>query len=54
VFSNDEAEAFIAQPHARHAVDVRLWDDLAKIAGAPTPPLAHFVTIMEAAQRASS
>jgi hypothetical protein len=41
VFSKDEAEAFIAQPHARHAVDVRLWDDLAKIAGAPTPPLAH-------------
>ena len=27
------------------AVDVRLWDDLAKVAGAPTPPLAHFVTV---------
>jgi phosphonate degradation associated HDIG domain protein len=54
VFSGEEADAFIAQPHARHAVDVRLWDDLAKIAGAPTPPLAHFVTIMEAAQRPTS
>jgi phosphonate degradation associated HDIG domain protein len=54
VFSQEEADAFIAQPHARHAVDVRLWDDLAKIAGAPTPPLAHFVTIMEAAQRPAS
>ena len=53
VFSKAQAEAFIAQPHARHAVDVRLWDDLAKLAGAPTPPLAHFVTVMEAAQRPS-
>jgi phosphonate degradation associated HDIG domain protein len=51
VFTTEEAGAFIAQPHARDAVDVRLWDDLAKIAGAATPPLAHFVTIMEAAQR---
>ena len=50
IFTTEQAEAFIAQPHARHAVDVRLWDDLAKIAGAPTPPLAHFVTVMEAAQ----
>jgi phosphonate degradation associated HDIG domain protein len=51
VFTTEEADAFIAQPHARDAVDVRLWDDLAKVAGAATPPLAHFVTIMEAAQR---
>ncbi len=35
------------------AVEVRLWDDLAKLAGAPTPPLAHFVAVMEAAQRPS-
>jgi phosphonate degradation associated HDIG domain protein len=51
VFSPQEAEAFIAQPYAREAVNVRLWDDLAKVAGAPTPPLAHFVPLMEAAQR---
>ena len=51
VFSAQEAEAFIAQPYARDAVNVRLWDDLAKAAGAPTPPLAHFVPVMEAAQR---
>ena len=51
IFSPEQAEAFIAQPHAQHAVEVRLWDDLAKVAGAPTPPLAHFVPIMEAAQR---
>jgi len=53
VFSKAQADAFIAQPHARHAVDVRLWDDLAKLPGASTPPLAHFVTVMEAAQRPS-
>lgn len=52
IFSPQEAEAFIAQPYARDAVNVRLWDDLAKVAGATTPPLAHFVPIMEAAQRA--
>jgi phosphonate degradation associated HDIG domain protein len=54
IFSKAQAHAFIAQPHAHHAVEVRLWDDLAKIAGAPTPPLAHFVPIMEAAQRPSA
>ena len=43
--------AFFAQPFAQDAVDVRLWDDLAKIAGAPTPPLAHFVVALESAQR---
>ena len=50
IFTRAQADAFIAQPHARDAVDVRLWDDLAKIAGAPTPPLAHYVPVMEAAQ----
>ena len=29
----------------------RLWDDLAKVAGAPTPPLAHYVAVLESAQR---
>jgi phosphonate degradation associated HDIG domain protein len=51
VFSKEQAQAFIAQPYAPDAVAVRLWDDLAKVAGAPTPPLAHFVPLLEAAQR---
>jgi len=51
VFTVEEARAFIAQPYAADAVAVRLWDDLAKIAGAPTPPLAHYVAALEAAQR---
>jgi phosphonate degradation associated HDIG domain protein len=51
VFTPEEARVFIAQPYATDAVSVRLWDDLAKIAGAATPPLAHFVPAIEAAQR---
>lgn len=52
-FTPVEAAAFIAQPYAQDAVDVRLWDDLAKVAGAATPPLAHFVETLERARRAS-
>jgi phosphonate degradation associated HDIG domain protein len=53
IFSPAEADAFIAQPYAGDAVSVRLWDDLAKVAGAATPPLAHFVPVLEAAQRSA-
>ena len=40
-----EADAFIAQPHAAAAVRLRLWDDLAKDAGAPTPPVNHYLDL---------
>lgn len=43
VFSGEEADAFIAQPGARAAVRLRIWDDLAKAGGLTTPPLAHFM-----------
>ncbi len=49
-FTAEKADAYIAQPFAQDAVRVRLWDDLAKIEGAATPPLAHFVAALEAAQ----
>lgn len=52
VFSEAEADAFIAQPHAPDAVKVRLWDDLAKVAGRPTPPLAHYMVIAAGVTRA--
>lgn len=52
IFTPEQAQAFIAQPYAADAVNVRLWDDLAKLAGVPTPPLAHYVRCLEAAQRA--
>jgi len=51
IFTREQADAFIAQPYAQDAVRVRLWDDLAKVEGAVTPPLAHFVAALEAAQR---
>ena len=51
IFAPEQASAFIAQPFAQDAVRVRLWDDLAKVDGATTPPLAHFVAMLEAAQR---
>jgi len=51
IFTPEEAAAFIAQPHAGDAVRLRLWDDLAKVENAVTPPLAHFVVSIEAAQR---
>jgi phosphonate degradation associated HDIG domain protein len=44
VFNATQASAFIAQPGAADAVRLRLWDDLAKTAGAATPPLAHFLS----------
>ena len=42
-FSPSEAAAFVARPGAIDAVRLRIWDDLAKTAGLPTPPLAHFL-----------
>jgi phosphonate degradation associated HDIG domain protein len=43
VFDAEAAAAFIARPGAESAVQLRQWDDRAKIAGAPTPPLTHFL-----------
>ena len=43
VFSADEAQSFIALPGAQGAVRLRVWDDLAKISGASTPSLEHFL-----------
>jgi phosphonate degradation associated HDIG domain protein len=43
VFSDAEADAFIAQPFAADAVRVRRWDDLAKVPGRVTPPLERYL-----------
>lgn len=42
-FDAAQCEAFITRRGAAESVQLRLWDDLAKTAGAPTPPLAHFL-----------
>jgi phosphonate degradation associated HDIG domain protein len=48
IFSAAHAERFIGQPYAREAVRVRLWDDAAKVCGAPTPPLEYFEALLRA------
>ena len=47
VFSEAEAQAFIARAHASEAALLRRWDDQAKTPGASTPPLAHFARVLE-------
>lgn len=43
VFTPDQADVFMAQPHAADAVRLRLWDDQAKQPALATPPLAHYL-----------
>ena len=42
VFSEDEANRFMGHLHASDAVQLRRWDDLAKIPGRATPGLLHY------------
>lgn len=51
-FSEKEAAAFIAQPHARAAVALRRWDDRAKSPTRSTPGWGHFLGALEDARRA--
>ena len=48
VFTAEQAETFACQPHALAAVRLRRYDDLAKVVGLDTPPIAHY---MEMARR---
>ena len=47
-FTKIEAQAFRQQPFADDAIHLRRWDDAAKVAGFPTPPMATFVPMLEA------
>ena len=47
IFTRDECAAFMAKPFAREALRLRRWDDCAKVVGATTPPLAHYLSIAE-------
>lgn len=49
--SADEVARFEAEPHWRDAVQVRLYDDLAKDPEMVTPDLAHFLPYVEAETR---
>lgn len=43
----DEVAEFERNPHHRAAVRVRRWDDAAKVPGVTTPPLAHYLPLLE-------
>jgi phosphonate degradation associated HDIG domain protein len=45
VFPKEALQEFLAKPHAQDAIRVRRWDDQAKVPGAVTPPLAHFLEL---------
>jgi len=54
VFTPMEARAFIAQPYARDAVSLRVWDDLAKTPRKETPPLSYYDPILRACAKQTS
>jgi phosphonate degradation associated HDIG domain protein len=47
IFSADQATFFISQPYAKDAVQLRIWDDLAKQPDQKTPDLNHFFLIIQ-------
>ncbi|MBD2231647.1 phosphonate degradation HD-domain oxygenase [Phormidium tenue] len=49
VFSPAAATAFIQQPYAKQAVQLRRWDDLAKVPNQDTPDLEHFLPSLQKA-----
>ena len=49
IFSEAQAEQFIAQPFAIEAVRLRRYDDLAKVKGKRVPELSHFMPYLELA-----
>ncbi|MCJ8279274.1 MAG: HD domain-containing protein [Rivularia sp. ALOHA_DT_140] len=51
VFSLETASGFIRQPYAKYAVQLRMYDDQAKVADKLTPSLTHFKQYMDACLR---
>ncbi len=49
--SADEVATFRASPHADAAVQLRRFDEAAKVADLPTPPVAHFLPYVRASLR---
>ena len=45
-YSHAEAKRFLERPHARDAVALRRWDDLAKVPGRATPGLARYAALL--------
>jgi phosphonate degradation associated HDIG domain protein len=45
-FTKAAAATFVQQPYAQDAVQLRRWDDLAKVPQQPIPELAHFASLL--------
>jgi predicted HD phosphohydrolase len=45
IFDAGQLAAFRAKPHAEDAMRVRRWDDSAKVPGASTPAISHYLEI---------
>ncbi|NDZ13526.1 phosphohydrolase [Variovorax sp. WS11] len=45
IYTDEEAQRFLAQPFAAEAVRLRRYDDAAKVPGQRTPALDHFMEI---------
>ena len=45
VFARDALDAFLAKPFSAEAMRVRRWDDQAKVPGAETPPIEHYLAV---------
>lgn len=43
VYTEEQALAFLQQPHAQEATRLRRYDDLAKVGGLAVPPLEHYL-----------
>ena len=50
-FTVADAQRFASQPFAQEAIRLRRYDDLAKVPGLATPPLAHYLAITRALAR---
>lgn len=48
IFTPEAATEFMAQPYAKEAVQLRIWDDRAKVPHLQTPDLRHFVPVLTA------
>ena len=50
-FTEERAVAFIERPYAGDAVQIRRWDEQAKVPGLETPPLEYFQPHLQACLR---
>ena len=46
IFSAEAAASFIAQPYAKDAIELRIWDDRAKIPDLQTLDIEHFTPVL--------